>query len=167
MASAQEVAKGKVGKVLGADTYSPASLEKTHPDLFWYGIHGVELLYTVMGTGCKKVSRTSAGDTDKVVGTWNDGRIGSFRGTRKGTHGYGGIVYGEKGNISLGPFDGYNALLEEIIKFFETGIPPVTAEETLEILAFMEAADKSKAKRGATIDVEAIMEKARKKVKHA
>ncbi|MEO6135632.1 MAG: Gfo/Idh/MocA family oxidoreductase, partial [Ginsengibacter sp.] len=40
------VVGGKIGKVLGADTYSPAKLEKTHPDLFWYGIHGVELLYT-------------------------------------------------------------------------------------------------------------------------
>ena len=39
---------------------------------------------------------------------------------------------------------GYEPLLVEICKFFRTGKPPVTAEETLEIFAFMEAADESK-----------------------
>ena len=27
----QEIARGSIGKVLGADTYSPATIEKTHP----------------------------------------------------------------------------------------------------------------------------------------
>jgi predicted dehydrogenase len=167
MTSAQEVVNGKIGKVLGADTYSPATLEKTHPDLFWYGIHGVEILYTVMGTGCKEVSRTSTETTDKVTGIWQDGRIGSFRGTRTGTHDYGGIIYGEKGNLSLAPFEGYTALLQQIIKFFETGVSPVREQETLEILAFMEAADLSKRKHGASVKLETVIQNARKKVKHA
>ena len=78
MNKAQEVAKGKSGKVLGADTYSPATLEKTHPDLFWYGVHGVELLFTLMGNGCKSVTRFHTAETDIVVGTWADNRIGTF-----------------------------------------------------------------------------------------
>jgi hypothetical protein len=78
-------------KVLGADTYSPAVLEKTHPDFFWYGIHGVETLYTVMGTGCKSVTRVNTPNTDIVVGIWGDGRTGTFRGTRTGKHDYGGL----------------------------------------------------------------------------
>ena len=84
MASAQDVVNGKIGKVLGADTYSPCTLEKTHPDFFWYGIHGVELLYTVMGIGCKSLVRVHTEGTDVTVGTWEDGRIGTFRGTRTG-----------------------------------------------------------------------------------
>ena len=111
METVQDVVKGKIGTVLGADTFSPATLEKTHPDLFWYGIHGVEILFTVMGTGCKLVTRVSTKDTDIVVGEWKDGRTGVFRGTRTGKHDYGGTVYGEKGNLSLGQFNGYDNLL--------------------------------------------------------
>jgi len=148
MESAQEAANGKVGKILGADTYSPATLEKTHPDLFWYGIHGVEILYTVMGSGCRELVRIHTENTDIVTGIWADGRTGSFRGTRTGTHDYGGTAYGEKGNLVLGPFKGYDNLLEQIIDFFESGKPPVTPEETLEIYTFMEAADESKRQGG-------------------
>lgn len=49
---AVEIRNGSIGKVHGAETFSPAHLEPSHPDLFWYGIHGVEALFTVMGAGC-------------------------------------------------------------------------------------------------------------------
>lgn len=157
-----EVLSGKIGKVTGAEAFSPAKLEKTHPDLFWYGIHGVETLFTAMGTGCKSVVRISNEDTDLVVGTWNDGRIGTFRGIRKGKADYGGTVYGENGIKVLGPYAGYNPLLIQIIQFFKTGVVPVKEEETLEILAFMEAVDLSKAKDGKAIEIETVMKKAAK-----
>jgi Oxidoreductase family, NAD-binding Rossmann fold len=153
----QEIAHGKIGKVLGADTYSPAMIEKTHPDLFWYGVHGVEALFTVMGTGCKSVSRIYTENTDIVVGIWNDDRIGTFRGTRSGIYGIGGIAFGENGNLSLGEEHGYNPLLVKIIDFFNTGIVPVKAEETLEIFAFMAAAEESKQRGGAAVDIEEVI----------
>lgn len=163
MQSAQDIRQGKtVGKVLGADAYSPSHLEKTHPDLFWYGVHGVETLFTVMGTGCQQVSRTQTEDTELVVGTWKDGRIGTFRGMRSGKAGYGGTAFGEEGIAPIGPYDGYRPLLVEIVKFFQTGKAPVAPEETLEIFAFMEAADESKRKGGATVSLENVMMKARK-----
>jgi predicted dehydrogenase len=161
MESVQDVVTGKFGAVLGADTFSPATLEKSHPDFFWYGIHGVEILFSVMGPGCKEVSRVHTDDTDIVVGTWNDGRVGTFRGTRTGTHDYGGTVYGEKGNVSLGPFKGYDNLLVQILEFFKTGQPPVKPDETIEIYAFMEAADESKRLNGAVVSLESVMQKAR------
>lgn len=144
-------------KVLGADTYSPATLEKTHPDFFWYGIHGVETLYTVMGTGCKSVSRVSTPDTDIVVGIWADGRTGTFRGTRTGKHDYGGTVFTQDGNKILGPYAGYEPLLVDIINYFKTGEVPVTPEETIEIFAFMEAADESKRQGGKSVLLESVM----------
>ena len=148
--------------MLGADTFSPAVLEKTHPDLFWYGIHGVEALYAAMGTGCQSVVRTHTDSTDVVTGTWADGRIGTFRGTRTGKHDYGGTVYLTSGNVRLGPYNGYEPLLREIINYFETGIPPVTPEETIELFAFMEAADESKRRGGASVTLASVREKVKK-----
>ena len=149
-------------QVLGADTFSPAVLEKTHPDFFWYGVHGVETLYTAMGTGCREVVRIHTDGTDVVVGTWADGRIGTFRGTRTGKHDYGGTVYMQSGNVKLGPYGGYEPLLKEIIKYFETGNVPVAPEETIEIFAFMEAADESKRRGGTAVSLDSVLKKVRK-----
>ncbi len=158
----KEIAAGSVGKVLGADTFSPATIEKTHPDLFWYGIHGVEALFSVMGTGCKSVIRVFTGNTDLVAGTWDNDRIGTFRGIRSGKGDYGGTVFGEKDIVSLGKYAGYNPLLIQIIKFFQSGIPPVNPEETIEIFAFMTAAEISKKKGGVSVSLEKVLQKATK-----
>jgi predicted dehydrogenase len=160
-----DIHDGKVGKVIGADTFSPCTLEKTHPDLFWYGIHGVETLFAVMGTGCKTVTRSSTSDTDVVVGVWSDGRIGTFRGTRSGKGGYGGNVFGEKGTMALGPYAGYDPLLIKILEFFKTGTDPVKREETIEIFAFMQAADISKSKGGAPVEADKVLADAMKQAK--
>ncbi len=160
---AKEIAAGSVGKVIGADIFSPASIEKTHPDLFWYGVHGVETLFTIMGNGCKAVSRAFTPDTDFVTGIWQDNRIGTFRGIRSGKSGYGGVVFGEKGIKTLGSYAGYNPLLIEIVRFFTTGKLPVTAEETIEIFTFMAAAEESKFKKGAPVETEKVLQKAKKK----
>lgn len=154
-----------IGKVIGACSFSPCSLEATHPDMFWYGIHGIEALFTVMGPGCKTVTRIHTPDTDVITGVWEDARIGSFRGLRKGKTGYGGHAFGEKGIMTLGDYNGYQPLLKDIIDFFETGILPVTAEETLEIFKFMEAADESKRRNGATVSTDEIWQTAIGKVR--
>ncbi len=165
MASAQEIRAGKIGNVLGADVYSPATIEKTHPDLFWYGIHGVELLFTVMGPGCQSVVRVHTDGTDLVAGTWKDGRIGTFRGIREGQRGYGGTAFGSEANVSIGPFRGYRPLLVEIVKFFRTGTAPIDPAETLEVYAFMEAADESKRQGGVPIPITTILSTAREQAR--
>jgi len=158
-----EIAAGKtVGKVLGADAFSPAPFEPHHPDFFWYGIHGIETLLTAMGAGCSWVSRVSTEGTDVVTGVWADGRIGTFRGTRTGEHEYGGTVFGEKGVARVGPYSGYEGLLREIAKFFKTGVSPVSEEETLSVYTFMEAADESKRKGGTRVELQEILAKAKK-----
>lgn len=158
---AEVVQNGDLGKVLGATTWSPASLEKTHPDMYWYGIHGVEMLFTVMGTGCREVYRVHTDGADVITGVWDEGQVGVFRGQRIGKLGYGGHVYGEKKSIELGPYRGYLPLLLDIIHYFETGEVPVTPEETIEIFAFMSAADESKKKGGKAVSLEKVLKKAR------
>ncbi|MCA9118618.1 MAG: Gfo/Idh/MocA family oxidoreductase [Planctomycetaceae bacterium] len=151
--NSQAVRGGSLGTITRCETHSPASIEKTHPDLFWYGIHGVESLFTVMGTGCKSVHRTTEDGQIVVTGKWEGDRIGIFREGK----GYGGTAVGDKGEGGVGSYDGYQPLVVEIIKFFRSGKPPVTAEETLEIYAFMEAADESKRQGGAEITLDSVM----------
>jgi hypothetical protein len=152
----------KVGEVRGCSAYGPCALEPHHPDLFWYGVHGVEALFTIMGPGCVSVTRVHTKDTDFVTGTWKDGRVGTFRGIRPpGKADYGALVFGSKGIAPSGKYGGYEPLILEICKFFETGKPPVSAEETLEIFAFMEAADESKRRDGAPVTLDSVLTKAR------
>lgn len=151
---------GAIGRVMYAETTSPCSLEPHHPDLFWYGVHGVESLFTVMGTGCHTVQRgTTADGRIEVVGLWHGERKGVYREAK----GYGGMAKGEKGEMSVGGYDGYAPLVAEIMKFFQTGIAPVTPEETIELFAFMEAADESKRRGGAPVKIKDVLRKASKR----
>ncbi|MCF6312810.1 MAG: Gfo/Idh/MocA family oxidoreductase [Verrucomicrobiales bacterium] len=150
----------KLGDIIGAEVYSPCKTEPNHPDFFWYGIHGVEPLFTIMGQGCQSVTRIHTEGTDVAVGIWDGGRIGTYRGIRAGKRGYGATVFGTKGVVQGGGFDGYAPLIVEIGKFFKTGKPPVSEAETLQVLAFMEAADESKRQGGKPVTIESVMKKA-------
>ena len=166
MSNMDDIVKSQsIGKILGADAFSPCTLEPTHPDFFWYGIHGVEALYTVMGMGCHTVSRVHTPNTDVVVGIWENNRIGTYRGLRSGRTTFGGNAFGEKGIKSFGESRGYNPMLLDVVKYFQTGISPVTREETLEIFTFMEAADESKRRGGASVSMAEVAQKAQAQVK--
>jgi len=138
--------KDKYGRVQGCDAYSPAHLEKTNPGFFWYGIHGVEILYAIMGRGCKTVRCSSTPAGDVAVGIWSDGRLGTMRGIRQGQGEYGASVLCEKAIKEIpraADTPIYGGLVFELAKFFQTRKPPVPIEETLEICAFCEAAWRS------------------------
>lgn len=151
----------RLGDLVGCDAYGPCSLEEHHPDLFWYGVHGVESLFTVMGTGCASVTRVRTEGTELVVGTWDGGRVGTFRGIRVGKADYGALAFGTKGIVAAQGYGGYEPLLVEVCKFFRTGRSPVSARETLEIFAFMEAADESQRRGGVPVTLESVLARAR------
>jgi hypothetical protein len=94
-----------------------------------------------------------------VVGVWKGGRIGTFRDLRGGQTDFKTIIYGRKSMATANP-SGYAPLLEQIVKFFKTGKPPVPSEETIEIFAFMSAADESEAQGGAAISISEMIDKA-------
>ncbi|EDY18684.1 oxidoreductase domain protein [Chthoniobacter flavus Ellin428] len=162
----QAVRNGSIGQVKSAETFSPAHLEPTHPDLYWYGVHGCEALYTVMGTGCQSVKRGTTDDGKiMVTGTWSGGRTGIFREENgKDRKSYGGKAVGDKGEAAIGTYDGYDVLLFAIVDMFRTGKVPVTADETLELYTFMEAADESKRRGGAEVSLKEVLDKAKAEV---
>lgn len=156
-ATLEELIQADAGEIRGAISYGPASLEPTHPDLFWYGIHPTEALFTVLGTGCESVVRVHTDNTDVVTGTWSGGRVGVLYGLRNQKTGYQVTKFGTKGIVAQKPGGDYTPMLREIIKFFQTGVAPVPAETTLEIYAFMEAADESKRRGGVPVSVRDIL----------
>jgi predicted dehydrogenase len=145
----------KVGKIKRCDARGPVNPLKGHPELFFYGIHGIEMLFTVMGPGCESVTWKD----DVVTGVWKDGRIGTFRKAKD----YKVEVEGDKGKASSGG-GGYQELVKEIGVFFRTKKAPVPAEETINLVAFMTAAEESKKAGGTPVSIESVMKSAHKEI---
>lgn len=177
--SMAELQRAEIGEVRAAISYGPAYLDERHPDLFHYGIHPTEALFAVMGKGCESVVRAHTPDSDVVTGTWSGGRLGVLHGLRTkaiphkvtvfGSTGFAeqqptGARFSEFGAMNDAPTpggDSYASLLRQIITFFQTGVPPVSPEETIELFAFMEAADESKRRGGTPVRLDEIMSRAR------
>lgn len=157
----ENIAKdASLGQFMGCETTGPLKLEPHHPDLYWYGIHGCELLYAAMGVGCETVARTDTDISSVVVGKWKDGRIGSFRGIKAGGGYYAITAYGAKNSIHRGGLSGYEPLVRSICEFFVSGNPPVSSQETIELFAFMQAADESKKAGGKPVAIADVIRQA-------
>ena len=155
----------KIGSITGASTWGPCSYQEGTPDMFFYGVHGIEALYTIMGTGCESVTRIKAADTDYIAGTWTDGRVGTYRGIRKNNHDAGAVAFGSNGIAVAEKSGSYADLCKEIGRFFRTKVPSVSAETTIEMFAFMEAADESSRRNGQPVKLAEMIDKARPKAK--
>lgn len=158
-----KAATADVGEVAAVLSYGPASLEEHHLDLAWYGIHPTEALFTVIGTGCESVTRTHTEGTDVVTGLWKGGKVGTLLGLRASKTVYGIKVFGSKAVVDEVAGGAYPELMAEMMTFFKTKKAPVSAEETIEIFAFMAAADESKRRGGAPVTLKEMIEKARGK----
>ena len=64
---------------------------------------------------------------------------------------------GTDGIAPVGQYEGYQHLVVEILKFFKTGITPIDPKETIELFAFMAAADISKKENGAPVSIEKLL----------
>jgi predicted dehydrogenase len=148
------------GQLRGANSCGPCELEAHHPALFWYGIHPTEALYTIMGPGCQTVVCTATPDTHVVTGVWKEGQVGTVRGLRNAAAPYRVTVFGTKKVLDEPLAGNYTPFLREVVKFFQTGVAPVPPEETLEIYAFMEAADESQRQGGCPVKISDVLHKA-------
>jgi Oxidoreductase family, NAD-binding Rossmann fold len=146
------VAKLKTPDLAGVDVWGPGPFEEHHPlDLAWYAIHEAEMLFTLLGRGCEEVTRVDSADATVVTCRWKDGRIGTMRALRPySDYGVVSFLKNEKGFTSQStPVKTTSADLDrELITFFTSGVPPVANEDTLELMAFMDAAQRSKAAGG-------------------
>ena len=148
------VADDSHGKVLGAVAYGPSPLsekEGLNPGMFHYGIHAVEILYTLMGPGCQRLTCTHEKDVDVATGQWADGRVATVRGIRSGKADYGCVAFTEKGvyPLALGTKYIYRDLCKQIVDMFTSKKAPLDPAVTVEIVAFIEAALRSANNHGA------------------
>ena len=159
----KEVKNANIGEINSVIAYGPAHLEPHHPDLFYYGIHPTEALFTIMGRGCESVVRTTTPNTDVVTGIWKGAKVGTLHGLRNGATPNKVIVFGTKGVAEQKEekkgASGYAPLLREIVQFFRSGVAPVSPEETFEIIAFLEAAEESKRQGGVPIKIADVLKK--------
>jgi Oxidoreductase family, NAD-binding Rossmann fold len=141
----------------GVYVWGPGPLEQHQQlDLSWYAIHPIEMLFTIMGPDVEQVTRTYTPDADVLTGVWKDGRIGTVRAIRPYST-IGAVVFHQDRKkpptIYNDVADGYPPLVTEIVKFFQTGIPPVSNDETLKIYAFMDAAQQSREHGGIPVNI--------------
>jgi len=148
------VAEGE--KVVCCEAFGPAAILEDYPGLFWYGIHSAEMLFAFMGQGCRAARCIEFPAMDVVIGQWQDGRQGILRGTRFEKGPFGCVVHTDQG-VRMGVAKTrptyYSLLMEQIAEFFKTGTPPIDIQETLNIIAFLQAANQSKAQGGQVIAI--------------
>jgi predicted dehydrogenase len=146
-------------RIASCEAFGPAEILEDYPGLFWYGIHSAEMLFALMGRGCRTVRCVSYDQMDIAGGAWSDGRVGVMKGTRLGRSDFGCVAHTASGTrfalaLDTPPF--YYLLLQQIIAFLASGRSPVDLADTFEIIAFIEAADKSKSAGGLEVGLEAL-----------
>ncbi|MBI5760773.1 MAG: Gfo/Idh/MocA family oxidoreductase [Planctomycetales bacterium] len=157
----------EVGRVIGCDVYGGWIVNAPEADKFTRPLHSIETLYTIMGPGVVSVTCTSTSTAEVITALWKDGRVGTYRGIKEGAVKYSATVFGDKGVSTAGIYGhgvpvkgivptndkyvGYEGLAIEMAKFLKGGPVPVSAAETLEIFALLQAAEASKAQNGAVV----------------
>lgn len=132
--------------VYSCEAFGPMSILDDYPAYYWYGIHSAEMLFSIMGAGCRAVTAHHTEHYDLLVGEWADGRLGTVRGTRGAWPSFGAVALtsdGLKSAVALGTPPYYFKLLLQVMPFLQTGQSPIDDEESIEIAAFLEAAEES------------------------
>jgi|SRR5579871_6060118 len=143
------------GRLLSVDIWGACSLHEGNPGLLHYGIHAVEMLYTLLGPGCREVRSTRNNASEIQVALWENGNLSTLRGIRAGQYGFGFVAHYEKGNVSF-VIEGsafYRELLKTFVQMCETRTRPLDYAVMREIIAFIYAADTSAAQNGVPVSL--------------
>ena len=143
-------------EVFACQAFGPMNLLEDYRDYFWYGIHSTEIVFAMLGKGCESVQVIPTEHADLLFGRWADGRIGSILGNRNGVWEFGCTITTnthQRQAVASGAVPYYSMLLKEVVPFFQTGKSPLDIEETLNVIAFLEAASRSRAANGALVKI--------------
>ncbi|MBE6368928.1 MAG: gfo/Idh/MocA family oxidoreductase [Lentisphaerae bacterium] len=143
-------------EVFACQAFGPMNLLDDYRDYFWYGIHSTEIVFAMLGKGCESVQVIPTQHADLLFGRWADGRIGSILGNRNGVWEFGCTITTnthQRQAVASGAVPYYSMLLKEVVPFFQTGKSPLDIEESLNIIAFLEAASRSRAANGALVKI--------------
>jgi predicted dehydrogenase len=143
-----EALGGHRENVLGCDAHGPLSEIPQQPGLFFYGVHTVDLIVSVMGHGCREVSARHYDACDVVTLAWPDGRVATAR-LMKEPHGRFGITLHRKAgaqfiDASAARRAAYASMLEAILRSLPQGKSDVPEDEMLDTIKLCAAANKSR-----------------------
>jgi predicted dehydrogenase len=124
--------------------YGPLGDAPAGSSIIWYGVHAFEMLQRVMGKGAVGVfaRRDKAGVV--AIVEYPDDRRGVVELTNE-AYFYGGCLRDVEKGVQFSVDSGaiYSKELRSIRDFFMGGKTPVELEDTLEVMAMLDAADRS------------------------
>lgn len=136
------------GAITGVDVFGPMALQDAAPGLLWYGIHGIEMVVRVMGTGCKEIQAVRCENGEIHTMTWADGRLATYRGLRKSHSGFGAVIHREKSfqmiDLAAGGQSYYVDMLEAILRSLPQGRSDVPPTEMLEVVRLLETGNQAR-----------------------
>ena len=138
-----------LGKIELATTVGPN-------ELYFYGIHPLELAHSIMGSGISTVQNIGDDQQDIVKIQYHDGRILMLLVSRVIGGGFEITLYGKNGRRRIEVKDStayYANQLRLIIKMAQEKRAPVPIENALEVIRVLEAGKKSFAENGTIISL--------------
>jgi len=130
-----------IGAPVAVHTFGPQARKDNIPGWFFYGIHAVELLYALLGTGAGKIALTRGTKSETASAVWQNGAVGTATLLCDGEKPFGFDYFGTKGSKQV-RIDGtysYRELCKAIVTFMQSRRAPVDIAETIETIRFIEA----------------------------
>ena len=143
--------------ITAVSAFGPMSTHEQLPGLLWYGVHAVEMIIRTMGPGCDTIRTVTNEDHDVVTAQWADGRVVIYHGMRNG-HSRFGLLIHRKSDVQFvdaSAFDvpWYYSMLSDIIPAFAKKQSPIPMEDSLAVMSFIDAANRSRLENGKAMTV--------------
>ena len=141
-----KAAVAKVGRVYSLATAGPADIESEYGGVFFYGIHQVDAIISLLGAGVSTARLLRHGDNAVAFLTYRNGPMVTMTCIKSGFHHFHWTALGEKGAVDWDHHDDANVLLKGLqtfLKMFATREQPFDARRILAPVAVLEAMAKS------------------------